>query len=184
MAQSYLHYNAIADECYHSHGTLHEHQRCRLCRVAEDGSLPDVQATPSLSEQFRLHCAMVRRLTRGFPWKVPNSARCCSCYWPGGVSQHSQVLLLLALVQRHTLQVVAHKAYLRTNTGNHRVVTARTAAGYFGPVPPGERSPRCESSQQISSLAFRQNCTRSPVHDIHHLRDGRAAAALCTGAST
>ena len=41
------------------------------------------------------------------------------------------------------MQVVAFKAYLRTNTGNHKVVTARTAPQYFGPVLPGEKSPRC-----------------------------------------
>lgn len=76
-------------------------------RVAEDASVPDVLPEPSLSEQFALHCAVVRHLTQGFPYKV-----------------------------------VAFKAYLRTNTGNHKVVSARTAAKYFGPTPPGERSPR------------------------------------------
>ncbi len=47
------------------------------------------------------------------------------------------------------VQVVAHKAYLRTNTGNHRVVTARTAARYFGPVLPGEQSPRWAPSGRM-----------------------------------
>ena len=41
------------------------------------------------------------------------------------------------------MQIVAFKAYLRTNTGNHKAVSARAAARYFGPVPPGKKSPRC-----------------------------------------
>jgi hypothetical protein len=52
--------------------------------------------------------------------------------------------------------VVAFKAYLRTNTGNHKVVSARTAARYFGPVPPGEKSPRCAS---LAACVLRHACS-------------------------
>jgi hypothetical protein len=41
-----------------------------------------VQPAPSLSEQFGLHCAVVRHLTRGFPYKVCCAAAlhcCCAC---------------------------------------------------------------------------------------------------------
>ena len=130
------------------------------CRVAQDGSLPAVQTTPSLPEQFGLHCAVVRRLTRGFPWKVYSLlVRPSPCRWrhPKGCRLwHLAVAWcpLLALELDYSgapVQVVAHRAYLRTNTGNHRVVTARTAARYFGPAPPGVRSPRCARHQHVST---------------------------------
>ena len=129
------------------------------CRVAHGGSLPAVQTTPSLPEQFGLHCAVVRRLTRGFPWKVcssleklsPNHWRQSACCTFEQLAVAWCPLLALECDQSGApVQVVAHRAYLRTNTGNHRVVTARTAARYFGPAPPGERSPRCASHQQVS----------------------------------
>lgn len=38
--------------------------------MAEDASIPELRPEPSLSEQFGLHCAVVRHLTQGFPYKV------------------------------------------------------------------------------------------------------------------
>ena len=73
----------------------------RRCRVAADGALPHVQPAPSLSEQFGLHCAVVRQLTGGFPYKV-------------GVLQRWAVLLL-HLPAGHAVCMLAALNLLRTS---------------------------------------------------------------------
>jgi hypothetical protein len=141
--------------------------------VATDGSLPHVQPAPSLSEQFGLHCAVVRHLTRGFPYKVRCVAvlqRCCTVrrrrYLHAGCADSVERMPAIERPPLHYplharpvsgnsawVQVVAFKAYLRTNTGNHKAVTARTAPQYFGPVPPGEKSPRCVTPTKPGRVA-------------------------------
>lgn len=44
--------------------------------------------------------------------------------------------------QSCTAQVVAFRAFLRTNTGNHNVVSPYSAPWYFGSAPAGSKGPR------------------------------------------
>lgn len=77
-------------------------------------------------------------------------------------------------------QVVAARAYLRTNTGNHKVIGPAFAPAYYGPAPAGNLSLRyssvllhCLYLQRAASL---HASVRAGSQITLHARDARAQA--------